>query len=203
MSSTRDTKGRFAPKPFEELSPSYGRRLISALARGFTRSEARGHRTAAPPAWKSATVAASPKYEKALEVLRRTRKGESFTRASRAVGIQPDTVRRYAGSAFERDQRGRWRARSSDRLFRKMRLLDARGLTWVEPANSTEARKLAEYWNAVEHFIVTGQHRQLRRFQRMRLRTRQKTSLSFLTDPQLLMHLGHAGELSFEDLYQH
>jgi hypothetical protein len=203
MSAQRDARGRFAPKPTEELSPSYARRLLSALGRGLSRSEARGHKTSSRPAWQSVAAASSPQYEKAREVLQRSRKGESLTKASRAVGIQPDTVLRYAGSAFERDSRGRWKAKPMDRLYRRMRFLDARGTTWVEPANSKEATKLAEYWHAVEHFVETGDDGPLRRFRRMRVRTRQKTSLPFATDRELLTRLGHAGELSFEDLYQH
>jgi len=37
----------------------------------------------------------------------------------------------------------------------------------------------------------------------MRLRTRQKASLPFLTDRRLLRRFGFAGELSFEEFYQH
>ena len=135
-------------------------------------------------------------------MVRRTRDGEAFTRAARAVGVAPDTVLRYAGSALERGARGRWAAKPTDRLYRRMRFLDEAGAYPVEPANSTEARKLAEYHNAVQHFLRTGDDRPLRRFRRMRLRTRQKASLRFLTDPDALERLGRAGELSFEDLYE-
>ena len=37
----------------------------------------------------------------------------------------------------------------------------------------------------------------------MRLRTRQKVSLRFVTDPSELERLGYAGQLSYEELYQH
>ena len=135
--------------------------------------------------------------------MNRTRHGESLSAASKAVGVAPDTVLRYAGSAYERDGRGRWVAKPTDRLYRRMRFLDSRGLTWVEPANAKESRKLAEYWHAVVRYRDTDDDRALRRFERMRLRTRQKTSLPFLTDRWLLRRFGFAGELSFEDLYQH
>ena len=84
-----------------------------------------------------------------------------------------------------------------------MRFLDRGGLTTVEPTSSAEASKLSADWNAVEHFITTGDDRRLRRFRRMRLRTRQKISLRFITDPDELERLGYAGQLSYEDLYQH
>jgi hypothetical protein len=202
MTDGRDTRGRFAAKPLEQLSPAYARRLLNALAKGKTRSEARGHTTTTPPAWKTPQLARSPTYDKALEVVRRTRHGESFSKASKAVGISPDTVLRYTGSAFERDTRGRWKAKATDRLYRSMRFLTDRGLTTVEPANSAEASKLATYWHAVDRYLKTGDDRLLRRFERMRLRTRDKTSHPFVTDRAQLERLGYAGEISFEDLYQ-
>ncbi len=134
MSASRDTRGRFAGKPREELSPDYRRRLERAEAKGKSRAEARGHGTTPRRQWQSADIATRPAYWKVLEVLSRTRRGESLTAASRAVGVAPDTVLRYAGSAFTRDT-GRWRPRPSDRLSRQMRFLDARGSVPVEPAH--------------------------------------------------------------------
>jgi hypothetical protein len=133
----------------------------------------------------------------------RVRGGDRLSAAARRVGIAPDTVLRYAGSAFERGPRGRWVARPTDRLVRRMGFLDERGRFPVEPANSKEASKLSRYWDAVEAFVFRGNGGPLRRFGRMRLRTRQKASLPFLTDLDALERLGRAGELSFEDLYEH
>ncbi len=202
MSTQRDARGRFAAKPPEELSSKYRQRIERAEARGKSRAEARGHGTSPHRQWQSADRASKPAYSKVLEVLGRTRRGESLTAASRAVGVAPDTVLRYAGSGFTRAN-GRWKPKPTDRLSRQMRFLDARGSVPVEPASSKEAAKLARYWNAVHHYLKTGDDRELRRFARMRLQTRQKTSLPFLTDRHQLRRLGYAGELRFEDLYQH
>jgi hypothetical protein len=204
MAGNRDDRGRFARKSPDELSPAYRRRIERAEARGKLRAEARGHGTQPRRAWETADVSTNPRYDKSLEVLGRVRRGQTLSRASRAIGIAPDTVLRYVGSAFRRGPRGRWVAKPTDRLVRRMRFLDARGWLPVEPANSREASKLAEYWNAVGQF-VSGEDdgSLLRRFDRMRLRTRQKTSLRFLTDLDALERLGHAGELTFEDVYEH
>ncbi len=201
MSAERDSRGRFAAKPLEALSPAYRRRIERATLEGKSRAVARGHGTKAPRQWQTAAIAARQNYGKVLEVLGRTRRGESLTAASKVVGVAPDTVLRYAGSAFER-KGGRWAPKRSDRLYRVMRFLDERGARPVEPANSREASKLARYWHAVDRYLKTGDDRELRKFERMRLRTRQKTSLRFLTDRHLLRRQGYAGELSFEDLYQ-
>ncbi|MBX7135065.1 MAG: hypothetical protein K1X67_20560 [Fimbriimonadaceae bacterium] len=203
MAAVRNTQGRFASKPREDLSPAYRKRLERAEARGVSLAEARGHAAKALPAWRSAEVVGSPRYQTALEVLGRMRKGESLSSAARELRISPDTVVRQVGSGLTRGAGGRWIAKPSDRLVRRMRFIDSRGLTTVELASSREASKLAEYWNAVDHFLTTGDDRPLRRFRRMRLRTRQKTSLRFVTDLDELERFGRAGELSFEDLYQH
>jgi hypothetical protein len=201
--ATRDQSGRFARKSRDDLSPDYRRRLERAEAQGKSLTEARGHGTKARPAYQTASLAGNERYERALQVVGRMRHGQSLTTAAKDLAISPDTVRRYAGSALERDSRGRWSAKASDRLYRSMRFLDRRGLTTVQPASSREASKLSAYWSAVDHFITTGDDRPLRKFRRMRLRTRQKTSLRFVTDPDELERLGFAGQLSYEDLYQH
>lgn len=203
MTATRDTTGRFAPKPRKELSPAYRRRLERAEAQGMSRAEARGHGTTARRAWETSSLVGQERYERALQVVSRVRHGESLSRASKDLSISVDTVRRYTGSALERDGGGRWRAKPSDRLYRRMRWLDSRGQTTVELANSKEASKLSAYWNAVEHYLMTGDDRSLRRFRQMRLRTRQKATLGFVTDPDQLDRLAYAGQLAFEDLYEH
>src|SRR6478672_5085988 len=183
MAAVHDQGGRFASKPLDELSPAYRRRLERAQVRGQSRAEARGHGTTARRVHETAGLIGNERYRRALKVLTHMRQGASLTQAAKAVGIRPDTVRRYAGAALTQDQRGRWQAKPVDRLVRRVRFLDSRGQTTVEPANSREASKLSAYWQAVDHFAATGDDRPLRRFRRMRLRTREKTSLSFVTDP--------------------
>jgi hypothetical protein len=201
--SARDASGRFATKAREDLSPAYRRRLERAEAQGMSRPEARGHGSTPRRAWETASLVGQERYERSLQVVSRMRHGTSLSRAAKELGLAPDTVIRYAGSALARNHRGQWQAKPTDHLARRMRWLDSHGLTAVEPANSREARKLAEYWNAVNHYITTGDDRALRRFRRMRLRTRQKASLPFVTNLDQLDRLAYAGQLSFESIYEH
>jgi hypothetical protein len=152
--------------------------------------------------WQTSTVADHEGYRRALDVLARMRRGESLSSAARAVGTTPDAVRRYAGSALSRGTNGRYEAKASDRLYRKMKFLDANGIRAVEPANSREASKLGRYWDTLDYYLRTGDDRRLRRFRRQLLRTRDKTRLPFLTDLDTINYLARAGELSFEDLYE-
>jgi hypothetical protein len=198
----RDIHGRFAPKEPEALSPAYARRLARGTARGQSLSRTRGHATKAVPMWQSRRVFEVAPYRTSLEVLRQMRHGRSLYQASREAHVAPDTVRRYVGAALTRGPDGRYRAKPNDRLYRRMLFLDEHGRLDVEVANAREASKLAAYWAAVDHYLHTGETRALRRFDRLRLRLRDKSVRRFVTDPDVLDRLAHAGELSFEDLYE-
>jgi hypothetical protein len=151
--------------------------------------------------WRTREVVDKDEYRRSLEVLRRLRHGDSLYKAARAEHIAPDTVRRYIGAALVREPGGRYRAMPRDRLVRQMWFLTVNGKQLVEPSNSREATKLAEYWNAVYHYVTTGDAKPLWRFHGQKLRTADKTQLPFLTSLEDIYQLARAGELSFEDLY--
>jgi hypothetical protein len=202
MASTRDAHGRFVAKPKEDLTPSYRRRVERGARRGLSLRASRGHGTKAQPMWRSSAAVERESYRKGLGVLSRMCHGESLSAAARAEHTTLDTVQRQVGAALQRDARGRYIATPSDRYVRRMKFLDAHGVTVVEPANSREASKLAEYWTAVDHYVRTGDDRLLRPFRRSLLRVRGKIQRPFLTDLDTIDYLARAGELSFEDLYE-
>jgi hypothetical protein len=202
MAAIRDARGRFVAKAAEALSPGYRHRVERGASRGKSLRESRGHGIKAQAMWRSSAAAEKAGYRKALGVLNRMRHGESLYAAARAEHTTPDAVHRQVGGALSRDSRGRYVATSSDRYVRRMKFLDTRGIIVVEPANSREASKLAEYWAAVDRYLRTGDDRPLRPFRRKLLRVRGKLRLPFVTDPDTLDHLASAGELSFEDLYE-
>jgi hypothetical protein len=202
MAAIRDARGRFVAKAAGVLSPGYRRRVERGGRRGKSLGASRGHGTKAQPMWRSSVAVEKESYRKGLGVLSRMRHGESLYAAARAEHTTPDAVQRQVGAAISRNERGRYVAAPSDRYVRRMKFLDARGIIVVEPANSREASKLAEYWAAVDHYLRTGDDRPLRRFRRMLLRVRGKIRLPFVTDLDTLDHLARAGELSFEDLYE-
>lgn len=152
--------------------------------------------------WRKEDLIDNEEYEQALEVLSAVRQGESLIEASDVVGISPRRVRHYVGDVLEQDDGGRWVALPNDRLYRRTQWLDEHGRTMVEPANYREASKLSAYWRAVDLYLWLGDSRPLREFRGKRLRTRQKESLRFVTDLDLIERFAYAGELSFESLYQ-
>jgi hypothetical protein len=202
MAATRDAHGRFVAKPKEDLTPGYRRRVEHGTRRGLSLGASRGHGTKAQPMWRSSAAVEKESYRKALAVVSRMRHGESLSAAARGEHTTPDTVQRQVGAALRRDSRGRYSATPSDRYVRRMKILDMQGVRVVEPVNSREASKLADYWTALDHYVRTGDDRLLRPFRRKLLRVRGKIQLRFVTDMDTIDHLARAGELSFEDLYE-
>jgi hypothetical protein len=202
MAAIRDTHGRFAAKPKEELSSSYRRRIERGHSRGKTLLESRGHGVSSPTTGRRSVAVEKEGYRKALSVLQRMRHGMPLYAATHAEHTTPDAARRYLGDVLSPSPRGRYLAAPFDRLVRRMKFIDAQGVRIVEPANSSEASKLAVYWGGVDHYLRTGEDRALQQFRHRKLRVRGNIWLPFVTDPAVLDHLARAGELSFEDLYE-
>jgi hypothetical protein len=82
-----------------------------------------------------------------------------------------------------------------------MRVLTEQGVTVVEVRGSRLATRLSQYWHAVDHYLRSGDRRLLRPFEGKRFRASSHL-FAFITDPELLVQLGEAGEVRFEDLYE-
>ena len=141
--------------------------------------------------------------ERALDVLHYMRHdGLSLRTAARAAGTTPRTVLKYAGAAVRRTASGRYQATKGDRLARTLHFLTPKGTVAVTVRGSRVASRIAQYSAAVDRFLTTGDWEALRPFAGKSLRVGRHT-YPFITDRRVLARLGHAGELSFEDLYVH
>ena len=152
----------------------------------------------------------SLKYDRSLESLREMRSASklSATRAARKHDLTLREFKYYAGSALVKE-RGRYHPKAIDRLYREVRFVDEQGGRWTQPSSSREVEKLVAYnrlakvyLGATDPTTAADAAKRLRRFDRIRFRTRDEGSLSFVTDPALLERLYHAGELGFEQLYR-
>lgn len=88
----------------------------------------------------------------------------------------------------------------SDRLYRAMRFITPHGLVVVDVTSSRTASTIAHYSEAVHRYLETGDSSMLIAYEGKMLRVGQRT-YPFVTDRHVLERLGHAGEVSFEDLY--
>jgi hypothetical protein len=139
-------------------------------------------------------------YERALEALSYMRRDrDSLAHAARRAGLTPYKVKKQVGRALKKKGRY-WKARAWDRLPRRMRLVDAKGLKEVEVKDSRTAEKVARYWNGVERYLRSGDRRYLKPFESLSFQSGGDT-YGFLTDPAVLVVLAQAGEVAFEDLY--
>jgi hypothetical protein len=126
--------------------------------------------------------------------------GLTLSKAARAAGTTPTTVRKYAPQALRRIEGDGYGATRSDRYARKLYFLTARGKVVVTVRDSRVASLIAKHWAAVDYYLKTGRTDRLRPFRGVVLRERDPR-LAFLTDPTTLSRLGHAGEVTFEELY--
>jgi hypothetical protein len=83
---------------------------------------------------------------------------------------------------------------------RRMSILTPTGKQSVSIRSSRTATLIAEHLVAVDRYLKTGNRDLLDRFHNKRFRAG-KIDFDFLTDGDTLKRLGHAEEISFEDLY--
>lgn len=80
----------------------------------------------------------------------------------------------------------------------RLRILTPEGIEFVEVTDPDERSEVGQYWNAVRHFLNTGDDSRLWRFEGETVAGRPwETRL----DP--IEEWGRRGELDFEDIYEH
>lgn len=137
--------------------------------------------------------------KRALRVLSRTRRGESLSKAARAVGIKPATVRKYLPGQLHQSAPGKpWRAAKSDRLTALMNVLTPSGPISAPLRGSKERSLLARYNIALRNWRLgkPGADAELAAFEGKRV-----GGHTLITDVKLLATLEDAGQIDFEELY--
>lgn len=176
------------------------REYLNALARkqGFASWSAkqRAPRRVGPKTFDSLSAAEVDQRAAAFEALPLMRSGVSLERAARAGGTTPANVIKWAGSALVRGKGGRWVAKPTDRLYRRMMILTLQGLAEVNVYSSRQAGEVARYMNAVGRFLRTGEEAGLKRFEGKSI-----AGVALITDPDLLQRIGMEHPVRFESIY--
>ncbi len=148
----------------------------------------------------SLTRQQSASYRSALRAVNLMREKKlSLNQAAQQERVDPNTVKRYAGSALSKSGRSVV-AKEYDRLPRTLRMLNAHGQFSITVKDSRTAKLIGSYWDAVDQYKATGDSKYLKPFQNKTFRLN-KVAYRFVTDPKILDQLYDAGELHFDDLY--
>ena len=146
--------------------------------------------------WKALPPEAQQSRDTALRVVSEMRaNGLKLSLAANKHGATPDSVQFWAGPALT-NRTNQATATAADRLYRPMRLLTADGTIAVDVRGSRVAATIGGYWNAVHHYLATGDTRPLQRYEGKRV-----GGVLLVTDPGVIEHVAHIGELSFESIY--
>ncbi len=138
---------------------------------------------------------------KALEALAQMRDlGLSPTQAAKRVGTTIRTMKKYLGPTLQRQENGRYQARPTDRLARRVRFLTPTGNIALTVKDSRVASKIARHQSAVNQYLRGKGTEALGTFEK-RFVTVDGVQYAFITDPETIEQLANAGEVSFEDLY--
>jgi len=125
----------------------------------------------------------------------------SLTRAAKEAGISRDTVLHWGRPAIQKRSNGKYVTKPHDNLLRVMMIPGERGSREIAIRGSRQASMLGEYWNAVHHYLATGDASQLKQFKGKSIKDADGIEMPLTTDTKELNRLGSAGVLSFESLY--
>jgi hypothetical protein len=124
----------------------------------------------------------------------------SFTKAAKQAGLNPRTALRLGRSGF-RKRHGQYQPKRSDGLLRPVVIPTPEGTRLIGVRDLRQAVLLADYWNAVQKYLETGDASALEEFQGKHVTDAVGRQIQLITDLDELNRLGNAGSLSFESLY--
>jgi hypothetical protein len=136
--------------------------------------------------------------QRAVAVLSRMRsRGESLSKASRALHTTPRTVRKQVGKQLRRSASGRYSATESDRLKRDLNVLGYDGYQPVTVYSFRKAQLASEHLIAAGRFYRTGDTEWLKPFI-----GKSVGGVKLLTDADRLREFAEADLIKLDGLYR-
>jgi len=179
----------------------YARRIARAVAKGLSRSQARGHpkpTEAIIRASRTAKPLEDDRLQLALKVLRQEK---SLTAAAREAKVSPERLRRYATERSIIERRGRrWIVRRD--LPRRMLLFSDGKTLQIVVGDFASASKVGRFMSAVSTFLRTNNPAGLRQFEGVSVADISGKIHPFETHPNALYRLASAHDQSFEHIYR-
>jgi hypothetical protein len=179
----------------------YARRIARAVAKGFSKSQGRGHPKVAEGVIgtrRAAKPVEDDRLQLALKVLRQEK---SLTAAAREAKVSPERLRRYATERSIIERRGRrWIVRRE--LPRRMLLFSDGKTLQVVVGDFASASKVGRFMSAVSAFLRTNNPAGLREFEGVSVTDISGKIHPFETHPNALDRLASAHDQSFEHIYR-
>lgn len=153
--------------------------------------------------WQSLTSQQKRDRNLSLKVLNYMRKGDSLTKAVEKVGVNKDFAVKHLGTNLYKS-RGKWRVNAADTIETEMLIYDRNaGQTAITTANSRDRRLIAEYMNAVQKALKSGDESALKKFDRVKILDANGEEHYLETDLDKLFEIAEAQEEpEFLQIYQ-
>jgi hypothetical protein len=186
-------------KRIRDHRQDYVRRVERGLAKGLSRSAARGHPRAGERNKPAGSRIVDP-FSRLEMAVKSVRKGSSLRKAASEYRIGQERLRAYLKENTDaRRVKGKWKI--SDQRSRKFPFY-SQGMVvqpWMTPENVSEAGR---YMQAVGWFLQTGNEALLLTFIGAGVRDENRRFYVFETDENTLFELDHRGEVAIPEQYR-
>lgn len=181
-----------------DYKAEYQRRIAGGLARGLSRSQARGH----PKATENPVEPVQAKPNAALEAaIRAMNQGTSMTAAARSQHVSTERFRRFiTGQQLAKRKGRRWII--LDGRPRTVPVITGGRIRTLTVAGYREARLVGEHHQAVGEFVRTNDIDNLKPFEGQSVRSAGGRKYPLETDPNALHRIAAMDAPVFHEIYE-
>jgi len=191
-------KSTTAPKRKRDYSAEYQRRIDRGLAKGLSRSQARGH----PKAKEKNIRKPRPISDEAFQIsLKALRSGKTLKDAAKEIRVSPERLRNQARAHGIIKKQGRkWVVKNN--LPRQMLIYSNGQANSIIVGTSHQASKLGRYMAGVKRFLRSNDAAHLKPFIEKSVKDSKGKAYVFETNPNAIYRIAASGGESFEQIYR-